>query len=230
MTDVSLHLEDRAALYRALGDERRLAIVDALRHTDRPVGALGELTGLPTNLLAFHLGVLEEAGAISRTVSQGDARRRYVTLDPRLLPLLGDPPPLDPPFDARVDRVLFICTANSARSQLAAHLWRARTGAPALSAGTEPADQVHPGAVAVARRHGLDLAGARPVHVREVGAPPELVVSVCDRAHETELDLEVPMLHWSIPDPVDRDTAAFERAYGALRARIDLLARAAGAA
>jgi ArsR family transcriptional regulator, arsenate/arsenite/antimonite-responsive transcriptional repressor / arsenate reductase (thioredoxin) len=226
MTELLLTVEDRAALYRALGDERRLAIVDALRHSDRSVGALGELTGLPTNLLAFHLGVLEEAGAISRTVSQGDARRRYVTLDARLLTLLGEPPPLDEP----VERVLFVCTANSARSQLAAHLWRARTGGPALSAGTEPADRVHPGAVEAARRHGLDLTDARPARYEEVGADPELVVSVCDRAHETDLGLDVPMLHWSIPDPVGQDAAAFDRAYGMLDIRVDLLARAAGAA
>lgn len=226
MVELSLSLEDRAALYRALGDERRLAIVDVLHHSDRSFGELAGLADLSTNLLAFHLKVLEGAGVIARTVSEGDGRRRYITLDPHLLPLLGDPPPLG----RSVQRVQFVCTANSARSQLAAHLWQARTGGPALSAGTEPAAQVHPVAVEVAGRHGLDLADARPVGYEDVGVRPELVVSVCDRARERALEPDVPLLHWSIPDPVGGGAAAFEDAYGRLSARVDRLARAGVAA
>lgn len=211
----------RAALHRALGDERRLAIVDALRLSDRSVGALAAATGLPTNLLAFHLRVLEHAGLVARTVSQGDARRRYVTLDPALLPLLGDGPPLG----AGIERVLFVCTANSARSQLAARLWEERTGRPGLSAGTDPAGRVHPSAVAVARRHGLRLDGSRPSDYRDLDVQADLAVSVCDRAHEGAFLLEVPRLHWSIPDPVGRGAAAFEEAFAMLSERVDRLAR-----
>jgi protein-tyrosine-phosphatase len=61
-----------------------------------------------------------------------------------------------------VQPALFIGTANSARSQLAAALWRALTDAPATSAGIHPAGRVHPGAVAAARRAGVDLADAAP--------------------------------------------------------------------
>jgi len=226
MVDLPLSLEDRAALYRALGDKRRLGIVDALHHSDRSVGELGQLSGLPTNLLAFHLKVLEEAGATIRSVSQGDARRRYVSLNPRLSPLLGAPPALE----RSVKRVLFVCTANSARSQLAAHLWQARTGAPALSAGTQPAPRVHPTAVEVGKRHGLDLTAARPLQYDDLDLQPDLLISVCDRAHESALHLGVPLLHWSIPDPVGQGEAAFEDAYTALSARVDRLARAARAA
>jgi ArsR family transcriptional regulator, arsenate/arsenite/antimonite-responsive transcriptional repressor / arsenate reductase (thioredoxin) len=222
MTETTLALEDRAALYRALGDPRRLAIVDALHHSDLRVGELGRITGLATNLLAFHLTVLEEAGVITRTVSAGDARRRYVTLDPDRLPLLGDPPP----FGHAVERVLFLCTANSARSQLAAHLWQARTGGPALSAGTEPAERVHPEAVATAARHGLDLTSARPSGELDLEARPDVLVSVCDRAHESAPDLDVPLLHWSIPDPVGGGQDAFEEAFRRLATRVDRLARA----
>jgi protein-tyrosine-phosphatase len=49
--------------------------------------------------------------------------------------------------------VLFVCTHNAARSQLAAALWRRRTDRDALGAGTDPADRVHPYAVAVAADH-----------------------------------------------------------------------------
>ena len=201
-------------------------IVDALHHSDRTVGELGELSGLTTNLLAFHLKVLEEAGVIARSVSQGDARRRYVTLESALLGLLGEPPPLDRP----VERVLFVCTANSARSQLAAHLWQARTGAPALSAGTRPAGRVHPRAVEVARRHGLDLTAARPASYDDIDLRPELMVSVCDRAREDDLGPDVAFLHWSIPDPAGRDEVVFEDVFRRLSTRIDRLARAARAA
>jgi ArsR family transcriptional regulator, arsenate/arsenite/antimonite-responsive transcriptional repressor / arsenate reductase (thioredoxin) len=215
-------LAARAARHRALGDETRLHIVDALQVSDRSPQELGTIVGATTNRLAFHLGVLEEAGLVRRTTSQGDARRRYVTLVRDRLSDLDGPRPLD----RAAERVLFVCTANAARSQLAAHLWRARTGLPALSAGTDPAPRVHPGAVAVAQRGGLDLAGAAPVSYRELDVTPDLVVSVCDRAHESPLSFDAPLLHWSIADPVGGGPDEFARTFEDLTDRIDRLARA----
>lgn len=219
-------LEDRVALHHALGEPTRLRIVDALQLSDRSPKQLVEVTGVPTNLLAFHLNVLEEAGLIERGPSQGDARRRYVRLRTERLAGLTDPRP----FPDAVHHVLFVCTANAARSQLAAHLWQARTGRPALSAGTEPATQVHPLAVAVARQHGLDLAGAAPRRVGELEVEPDLVVSVCDRAHESDLTVDAPTLHWSVPDPADGGPEEFALAFELLSERIDRLARAVPAA
>ena len=113
-----------------------------------------------------------------------------------------------------------MCSANSARSQLAAALWRQATGEPATSAGTHPANRVHPGALAAARRAGLDLDGAIPRNLADVGVLPPLVITVCDRAHE-ELDPDDTWLHWSIPDPVPVGTkAAFDAALVELRDRI----------
>lgn len=226
MAEFIWDLEYRAGVHRALGDQRRLQIVDELQLSDRSVSALAELTGLASNLLAFHLGVLDDAGVVTRTVSEGDARRRYVALDPDVLPVLGDPPPLRLPSE----RVLFVCTANTARSQLAAGLWQARTGRPALSGGTQPAERVHPSAVEVAARHGLDLTGNSPTDLRSLDLHPDLVVSVCDRAHESMHELDAPRLHWSVPDPVPKGAAAFEHAFTQLTLRIDRLARAARAA
>lgn len=215
---VGCGLLQRAALHRALGDEHRLAIVDALHLSDRSPSELRELTGLPSNLLAFHFDVLEEVGLIARTRSQGDARRRYVTL--------RNAPPSLPASNAQdtADHVAFVCTANSARSQLAAALWAARTGRPALSAGTEPADRVHPLAVEVARHHGLDLTDATPRHHDQLGVEPDLVVSVCDRAHESGCFPGAPTLHWSIPDPADGGRDDFERAFAQIAERVDRLA------
>lgn len=219
-------LGERAAVHRALGDEARLAIVDALRFSDRSPTELGEVTGMSTNLLAFHLNVLEEAGLIARTASQGDARRRYVTLVASRLALAAAPARLE----TAADQVLFVCTANSARSQLAAHLWQDRTGQPALSAGTAPADAVHPLAVEVAREHGLDLRGATPVSYAELELDPDLVVSVCDRAHESALSFTAPVLHWSVPDPVPGDATVFAATFERIADRVDRLARAVQAA
>lgn len=212
---------ERAAAHRALGDESRLRLVDALRLGDRTPGELAAAVGVGTNLLAHHLDVLEAVGLVHRRRSQGDGRRRYVTLDrSRLGGLLGPPPSLP------AGVVVFVCTANSARSQLAARLWRRRTGEPALSAGTEPAARVHPDAVEVGRRHGLRLRAARPRHLRDLEVRPDLVVSVCDRVRESGLALDAATLHWSVPDPVGRGRHAFEDVVADLAARVDVLAEA----
>jgi protein-tyrosine-phosphatase len=142
-------------------------------------------------------------------------------LRPDVLGLLV-PPPL-----ADAERVVFVCTRNSARSQLAAALWRDRVGGPVASAGTKPAARVHPRAVKVAHRHGLALNPTGTAHVADVTHDGDLVIAVCDNAHE-DLSAGIrPRLHWSVPDPVRVDTdAAFEAAYTDLAGRIDRLAPA----
>ena len=96
-------------------------------------------------------------------------------------------------------------------------------GAPAESAGTHPAARVHPSAVAAARRAGLDIAGAMPRTLDGVGKLPDIVVTVCDQAHE-ELGPDDSWLHWSVPDPVtDGSRSAFDAALAELRERIGVL-------
>jgi len=216
-------IDDRAARHRALGDENRLTIIDALWTGDHTPAQLQALTGLRSNLLAFHLDVLEAAGLIARHASQGDGRRRYVTLQAPALPHAEPPAPL------ALACVLFVCTHNAARSQMAAALWRARTSSDAVSAGTQPVDRVHPHAVAVAAAHGLDLSGARPRHIADIDAVPDLVVSVCDRANETGLPRDVPHRHWSIPDPIGGDRRGFDDACRAIAQRVERLALEAAA-
>lgn len=214
-------ISDRAALHRALGDEHRLAIIDLLWADDLTPAQLQEATGLRSNLLTFHLNTLEDARLIARHPSHGDGRRRYVTLQPAAIPHVGAVAP------HALECVLFVCTHNAARSQIAAALWRRHTGRDAHSAGTQPADRVHPTAVAVAADHGLDLSDSRPTHVADIDARPSVVVSVCDRANETGLTIEAPHHHWSIPDPVGGDRATFEHAFQMIAARIDRLATTA---
>jgi ArsR family transcriptional regulator, arsenate/arsenite/antimonite-responsive transcriptional repressor / arsenate reductase (thioredoxin) len=204
----------RSQRHAALGDPTRLAIVDELVTSDRAPVELQRLTGIPSNLLAHHLDVLEQVGLITRSRSSGDGRRRYVHLHRDALAGLN-------PGDRRAAQpALFVCTHNSARSPLAAALWTELTDQPADSAGTHPADRVHPGAVAAARRAGLDLSSARPKMLDTLPDRPAVVVTVCDRAHE-ELDPEPAWLHWSIPDPVATPSrAAFDATVTELRSRI----------
>ena len=209
-----LSFEERAARHAALGDPVRLAVVDRLMNSDRSPQELQRLLGTPSNLLAHHLDVLELAGLIVRGRSSGDGRRRYVHLLTGALDELGMRSGVAP------QPALFVCTANSARSQLAAALWIDVVGEVAMSAGTHPAAAVHPSAKAAAKRAGLDLRDAIPRGLHEVRDPPALVVTVCDRAHE-ELEPGDKWLHWSIADPVAAGTrGAFDSAVDELRARI----------
>jgi protein-tyrosine-phosphatase/DNA-binding transcriptional ArsR family regulator len=209
-------LETRARRHAALGDRARLTIVDELASSDRTPAELQRHTGLSSNLLTYHLDVLEHAGIVVRRQSSGDARRRYVCLRRGSLPEL-------PPAHVADGPALFICSQNSARSQLAAALWEGETRTAGASAGTHPAARVHPGAVAAARRAGLDLTGAQPRDLADVTQYPDLVVTVCDRAHE-ELAPARDWLHWSVPDPIGVGTAsAFDATVRDLHDRISAL-------
>ena len=85
-------------------------------------------------------------------------------------------------------RVLFLCTGNSARSQMAAGLVNHYLGEHffAQSAGTAPAAAVHPEAVAAMREVGIDISGQKPKHVAAlVGQAFDLVITLCDSAAQT---------------------------------------------
>jgi len=207
----------RVAVHAALADPARLQIVDTLSAGDTSPSELAAMLAMPSNLLAHHLRVLEQAGLITRRRSDGDRRRTYLQLIPGALESLTHPA-------ARMARrVLFVCTANSARSHLAAALWRRTSGLPATSAGTHPAARIDPGAIAAARRHHLPMRRLRPRHISDVQHDGDLVITVCDLAHE---ELGRPTaVHWSIPDPVPAgDPASFDAALAELSRRVERLA------
>jgi len=216
-----MEVSDRATIHAALGDPARLRIVDELLLGDRTFRELADASGLPGNLAAHHLGVLESGGLITRRVSDGDHRRRYISLrQVRLDEIALEPTLLAAGF------VVFICTHNSARSQFAAELWRSFAGNGVDSAGTEPAPRVHPLAVEVGREFGVDLSTATPKGLAAIGRQPDLVVSVCDRAHESMQQWSSPSYHWSIPDPVaEGRIEAFRVAFAEIAARVGRLAR-----
>ena len=211
----------RARLHAALGDVHRLGIVELLGCTDASSSELGAALGLPSNLLAHHLKTLEDAGLVTRRRSEGDGRRSYLSLNRHDGWLLPDTAP-GPSLPA-ARRVVFVCTANTARSHLAASAWRRVSGVPAASAGTHPGERVHPGAVAAAERHGLDLPVISPRALAGTDGDHDLVVTVCDRAHEDLRGRD--WAHWSIPDPVPAGTdRAFDHACEAIIGRVERLA------
>jgi protein-tyrosine-phosphatase len=210
-------LAARAAVHAALGDPARLLIVDTLGDGDASPSDLAAVLGMPSNLVAHHLRVLEQAGLVARRPSEGDRRRSYLRLIPGTLDSLSSLPV------RTARRVLFVCTANSARSHLAAALWRRASDVPAASAGTHPAAAVEPGAIAAARRHHLPLRRLRPRHIIDVRQDGDLVITVCDLARE-ELGRQAAV-HWSVPDPVPAgDPGSFDAALVDLSRRIEHLA------
>jgi protein-tyrosine-phosphatase/DNA-binding HxlR family transcriptional regulator len=218
----------RAAVHAALGDPGRLAMVDALLLGEASPTELQRLLAMPSNLLAHHVRVLENVGVVSRHRSEADRRRTYLALTP------GAFDALRPTTVHDAVRVVFVCTHNSARSQLAAALWNDTSPVPATSAGTHPAMAIHPGAVAAAQRHRVPLAPAPPRHVDDVLSTDDMVITVCDAAHE-ELagfdgagrGIDPGRLHWSIPDPARTgEDRAFDRVVTDLTDRIARVAPA----
>jgi protein-tyrosine-phosphatase len=210
----ALDVASRAARHGALSDPARLTIVDELSSSDRSPSELRRLLGIESNLLAHHLDALERVGLIERSRSSGDGRRRYVHL---YRAALADLAPLG---RSRPRNPLFVCTRNSARSQLAAALWNSRTGDAATSAGTHPADAVAPGAIAAAARAGLSIGSTAPSALDDTVRTAPLVITVCDQAHE-EIDPPLDWLHWSIADPVPVGSDdAFDATVAELRERI----------
>ncbi|EHB57949.1 protein tyrosine phosphatase [Mycolicibacterium rhodesiae JS60] len=210
----------RAAIHGALADPARLAIVDRLLLADASPSELQALLSIPSNLMAHHLRVLEHAGVVKRGRSEGDRRRTYLRLIPEALEAMV------PTASQQASRVVFVCSHNSARSQLAVAVWNRRSPLPASSAGTQPAAEVAPGAIETAQRHHLPMQPSAPVHIDDIVKPGDLVVAVCDNAHE-ELPADARRIHWSIPDPVRTGTPeAFDVAFDELTERINRLAPA----
>jgi ArsR family transcriptional regulator, arsenate/arsenite/antimonite-responsive transcriptional repressor / arsenate reductase (thioredoxin) len=214
--------KSRVAVHAALADPHRLAIVDELAMSDRSPSELATTLEIGSNLLAHHLRVLQEAGVVERLSSSGDARRRYVRLVPDAVAAIAHPVAT---LAAR--HVLFVCTANSARSQLAAAVWNARHDVPASSAGTQPAEAVRLEAIEAASRVGLDLRPSSTRSIHDVSERPDVVVTVCDIAHEDlpSFAPHVKLFHWSIADPTKRRTRSpFDDALAEISSRVEAFA------
>lgn len=227
-----MDFDARVTALAALADPARLRIVDVLDAGDASPGELRTQLGLPSNLLAHHLKVLEQVAIVSRHRSHADRRRTYLRLHRERLVGLLPAASAQGTEVASVERVVFVCTANSARSQLAAALWQQVSPIPVASGGTHPGPAIAPGALSAARRHGLRLVQERPQSLDGLLRDGDYVVTVCDAAHEDTYATDdkgpirlAGVSHWSVPDPVAVGTdAAFDAAYDDIAGRVADLA------
>jgi ArsR family transcriptional regulator, arsenate/arsenite/antimonite-responsive transcriptional repressor / arsenate reductase (thioredoxin) len=232
------------AAFKLLGHDLRWRLAAMLAITDLRVQELVERLGQPQNLVSYHLHKLLDAGVVREQRSIADARSVYYSLDldrlkevltltgAALHPGLGTGQPAGdlPAVHYPPRRVLFICTHNSARSQMAEGLLRARSAAQieVFSAGTQPAG-VHPMAVQALAGMGIDISAQRSKGLDLfAGGSFDDVITVCDRAREQcpVFPGDPAMIHWSIPDPLDETGSdlerlqAFRRVAGQLDTRI----------
>jgi ArsR family transcriptional regulator, arsenate/arsenite/antimonite-responsive transcriptional repressor / arsenate reductase (thioredoxin) len=232
---------------RLAGHPLRWRLLSELARSDRRVGELCSLAGRRQSLISYHLRQLRDGGLVSMRRSAADGRDTYYVLDlARCGELLSSAgvslhPGLAPTSRPRAvrepaatpARVLFLCTGNSARSQIAEALAERLSGGAvsAASAGSHP-KPLHSNAVRVMRERGIDLAGRRSKHLGEFAAQRlDYVISLCDRVREVcpEFPGGPRLIHWSIPDPArepgsDEETLpAFERTATELCTRVAFL-------
>jgi ArsR family transcriptional regulator, arsenate/arsenite/antimonite-responsive transcriptional repressor / arsenate reductase (thioredoxin) len=236
-------------LLRLAGDPLRWALLGELARSDRQVHELTSLLGRPQNLVSYHLGKLRTAGLVTARRSSADGRDTYYAVDlPRFGELLAEagravhpglllvpavPGARRRPPGGPARRLLFLCTGNSARSQMAEALAVARSDGlvEAYSAGSRP-KPLHANAVRVMAERGIDLTARRSKHVSLfAGQPFDHVITLCDRVREVcpEFPGHPDRIHWSIPDPSASGgddaaaLAAFRRTAAEVETRIGYL-------
>jgi protein-tyrosine-phosphatase len=220
-----------------------------LARSDRRVRELTELLGQPQSLVSYHLGRLRAARVVTMRRSSADARDAYYSVDllrcGELLAGVGRAlhpglRPSTPPFPelglrprAPRSRVLFLCTGNSARSQMAEGLIEHLSSGTveAVSAGSHP-KALHANAVRVMGERGIDLDGRRSKHLGQFTHERfDYIISLCDRVREVcpEFPGSPETSHWSIADPAregdtdEQTLSAFQRTALELETRICFL-------
>jgi protein-tyrosine-phosphatase len=205
---------------RLLAHEVRWNLLSILTAGDRRVQELIQMLDQPANLLSYHLKLMRQHHLVTMRRSDADSRDVYYSLNldelrslyihagQALHPGLIAPgePSMQPAETGKSLRVLFLCTHNSARSQMAEGLLRHFGGGQfeVTSAGSEPAP-VHPDAVKVMQDMGIDISQQRSRHLDDyAGQHFDYVITVCDRVREVcpTFPDAIATIHWSIPDPV----------------------------
>jgi protein-tyrosine-phosphatase/DNA-binding transcriptional ArsR family regulator len=241
---VSVRQDSPPRFLRLAAEPLRWRLLCELARSDRQVRELTALLGQPQSLVSYHLARLRDGGLVGMRRSSADGRDAYYSIDlarcgellaaaaGALHPGLSLLAPRPARRQARA-RVLFLCTGNSARSQMAQAITEQLAGpaVTAASAGSRP-KPVHPNAIAVMREHGIDITGRQSRHMSVFdGQRFDYVISLCDRVREVcpEFPGPVEVAHWSIPDPAagggsDAETLpAFQAVADDLRIRIRFL-------
>jgi protein-tyrosine-phosphatase len=231
-----------------IADPLRWQLLDELGRSDRRVGELCELVGKPQSLVSYHLRELRTGGLVSARQSAADGRDTYyqgnigrcaelltatgAALHPalRLNRLEVGPPRAR---RGRKPRVLFLCTGNSSRSQMAEALLEHRTHGAVIarSAGSHP-KPLHANAVRVMGERGIDISGHRSKHLDRFARERfDRVITLCDKVKEVcpEFPGQPITAHWSMADPAaegrDGETSypAFVRTADEIDERVGLL-------
>jgi protein-tyrosine-phosphatase len=232
---------------RLMGHDRRWRLLQELARSDLTVRDLVERLGKPQNLVSYHLAELRKAGLVSSRRSSADGRDSYYRFDIRgcadllcaagaaLTPALSLAAPGDEPVPSTGRRplVLFLCTGNSARSQMAEALLEhlSKGSVRALSAGSHP-KPLHPNAVRVMSERGIDISGHQSKRLdRFARSKLDRVITLCDKVREIcpEFPGSPVAAHWSMADPAagtgtdEESYPAFVRTADELETRILLL-------
>jgi protein-tyrosine-phosphatase len=234
---------------RLAGHPIRWRLLAELACSDRSVRELSALVGERQSLVSYHLAQLRAGALVSVRRSSFDRRDSYYAADLRrcgdllaatgaalhpglrLVPAAGEPAVAS--RAGRRRRVLFLCTGNGTRSQMAeALLERLSAGTvDVASAGSRP-KPVHPEAIRAMGERGIDISAKQSKHLdRFARRRFDLVITLCDRVREVcpEFPGDPRVMHWSIPDPGAEggagraQQAAFDRVAAELDGRVRLL-------
>jgi protein-tyrosine-phosphatase/DNA-binding transcriptional ArsR family regulator len=236
------------AILKLVAHEVRWNLLATLVNSDYRVHELVARLKKPMNLISYHLRLLREAALVQERRSSADARDVYYSVDlerfqtlykaaaASLHPLLADPVPAyaaqttgssQPPT-----RVLFLCTHNSARSQMAEAMLRhwGGTRVKVFSAGPKPAT-VHPKAIERLQSEEIDTSGLYSKHLDQFrGQEFDYIITVCDRAREScpVFPGDPEQIHWSFPDPAalidpDEQHRSFLEIFVGLEKRLKIL-------
>ncbi len=209
---------------KLLAHEVRWQLLTALALSDRRVQELVDLLQRPQNLVSYHLRLLREGQVVTVRRSSADARDTYYSLEldqVRALYLesgaaihpalaVAEPDELvvadaEIGREKRPFRVIFLCTHNSARSQMAEGILQSVGGdqVEVYSAGSEPSE-VHPLAIEAATVLGIDISHHESKHMDQfVNQSFDYVITVCDRVREScpVFPDDPQKIHWSFADP-----------------------------
>lgn len=223
-------------LFQLAGHPLRWRLLAELAESDRRVRELTEVVGRPQNLVSYHLRLLRSGGLVAAHRSAFDGRDSYYGLDLQRNGALFAATGAFASGRAAPTRplgVLFLCTGNSSRSQIAEALAERLSGGAvrARSAGSKP-KTLHPNAVRVMAARGIDISRneTKSLHLF-TDDRFDYVISLCDKVREVcpAFPDDPGRLHWSIPDPAaaagtDEETyPVFERTAVELEARITFL-------
>ncbi len=226
---------------KLLANDLRWGLLKALTTSDYQVNELVSQLQQPMNLVSYHLRKMREDALVTTRRSEADGRDVYYSLDLNRLrqmyldagaalhPALGIKLPLVDAAWLKNQRVLFVCTHNSARSQMAEGLLRHQSQGylDVLSAGSHPTS-VHPDAIATMDSLGIDIRQQQSRSLNDIADQPfDYVITVCDKAREVcpTFPGSGASIHWGFPDPVaiqdpvERRTV-FEQTARQLKSRI----------